>query len=255
VTATVVAAVLMLSLLSVVTTLLGVALALRAGRSDRAIAQGLGFSVGVMILVSMLELLPEATERMGLVPALAIAALGMALVWGVRGLVPRVHRTAGEDAADAAQRRSAYLIVFGLLLHDVPEGFAMANSYVADPALGLLTGLAIALHNLPEEFAMAVPATAVRSKPLLYGSAALSALAEPAGAVVGLAAVGAAPSLNSAFLALAAGAMLFVSVHELVPMARRHGHGGSFAAGAVLSVLVYALLSRITTAAFASGVP
>jgi ZIP family zinc transporter len=250
VTATVVAAVLMLSLLSVVTTLLGVALALRAGRSDRAIAQGLGFSVGVMILVSMLELLPEATGRMGLVPALAIAALGMALVWGVRGLVPRVRRTAGEDAADAAQRRSAYLIVFGLLLHDVPEGFAMANSYVADPALGLLTGLAIALHNLPEEFAMAVPAAAVRRKRLLYGAAVLSALAEPAGAALGLVAVSVAPALNGFFLAFAAGAMLFVSVHELIPMARLYRHGAFFAAGSVLSMLAFALLGWITAMAF-----
>jgi ZIP family zinc transporter len=254
-TATMAAAVVLLSLLSVVTTLLGVALALRSRGSDRAIASGLGFSVGIMILVSLLELLPEARASLALVPVLAVAALGMALVWGAHWLVPHVHLTLERGAIDAAQLHSTYLIAFGLVLHDVPEGFAMANSYVADPALGLLTGVAIALHNLPEEFAMAVPAAAVRSKRLLYGAAALSALAEPAGAALGLAAVGVAPSLNGAFLAFAAGAMLFVSVHELVPMARRHRHGGSFAAGAVLSVLVYALLDRITTGAFASGAP
>jgi ZIP family zinc transporter len=111
------------------------------------------------------------------------------------------------------------------------------------------------LHNLPEEFAMAVPAAAVRSKRVLYGAAALSALAEPVGAAVGLAAVGVAPALNGAFLAFAAGAMLFVSVHELVPMARRHGNAGSFAGGAALSVLAYALLSRIPSAVFAAGPP
>jgi ZIP family zinc transporter len=255
VTATVVAAVLLLSALSLVTTLLGVALALRTRRSERAVASGIGFSVGVMILISLFELLPEAIGGMGPAPALAVAALGMGLVWLAHWLVPHVHLVVESGAVDAGQLRSAYLIVFGLVLHDLPEGFAMANSYVAEPALGFLTGVAIALHNLPEEFAMAVPAAAVRSKRLLYGAAVLSALAEPAGAALGLAAVGIAPALNSSFLAFAAGAMLFVSVHELIPMARRYRHAGSFAAGAALSVLVYALLSRITAAAFAQGTP
>jgi ZIP family zinc transporter len=65
-------------------------------------------------------------------------------------------------------------------LHDFPEGFAMANSYMASPELGILVALAIAIHNLPEEFAMAVPVVPLRTKKLLYGAAALSALAEPA---------------------------------------------------------------------------
>jgi ZIP family zinc transporter len=71
----------------------------------------------------------------------------------------------------------------------------------------------------------------------------LSALAEPAGAVIGLAAVGIAPALNARFLALAAGAMLFVAVHELVPMARRYRHLTYFVCGIGLSAAVYALLA------------
>jgi ZIP family zinc transporter len=135
------------------------------------------------------------------------------------------------------------------VLHDLPEGFAMANAYIAAPALGILTAIAIALHNLPEEFAMAMPAAALKRKRLLYGAALLSALAEPVGAILGLAAVGVAPALNSAFLAFAAGAMLFVSVHELVPMARRYRHGGHFVLGIASGVLVYVLLERIIAAA------
>jgi ZIP family zinc transporter len=144
------------------------------------------------------------------------------------------------------------LIVFGLVLHDLPEGFAMANAYVAAPGLGVMTAIAIALHNIPEEFAMAVPGAARRRMHMLLGAALLSALAEPVGAVIGLLAVGVAPSLNGAFLAFAAGAMLFVSVHELIPMARRYPHGGYFVLGAAASVIVYAALARITTAALGS---
>jgi ZIP family zinc transporter len=122
----------------------------------------------------------------------------------------------------------------------------MASAYVASPSLGVLVALVIALHNLPEEFAMSVPAVAVRSKKFLFGAAALSALAEPLGAVIGLVAVGIAPRLNAHFMAFAAGAMLFVSIHELVPMARRHRHLGLCLLGILASAVVYASLAAVT---------
>ena len=113
----------------------------------------------------------------------------------------------------------------------------------------------IALHNLPEEFAMAVPAMLLRSKRLLFGAALLSALAEPLGAILGLIAVGIAPSLNAHFMAFAAGAMLFVSIHELIPMARLYRHLGAFLGGTVLSALVYWLLAHLTVGLPLTGAP
>jgi ZIP family zinc transporter len=94
---------------------------------------------------------------------------------------------------------------------------------------------------------MAVPAMALRSRRFLIGAAMLSALAEPAGALVGLLAVEARPGLNGHFMAFAAGAMLFVSFHELVPMARRYGRIGWFGAGLALSLVVHRLLALATT--------
>jgi zinc transporter, ZIP family len=88
-----------------------------------------------------------------------------------------------DGVADEAFIRSAYLVALGLIPHDVPEGFAMANAYVASPALGALVALAIAPHNFPEEFAMAVPAVALRNKRFLFRAALCSALAEPLGAL------------------------------------------------------------------------
>jgi ZIP family zinc transporter len=239
-------AIILLSLISFATTSLGVAIALRMRENAKAIAVGIGFSAGIMILISVFELIPESMAAQGLRSTLAGAGAGAALVWLAHHVIPHTHFVAESGAADPALVRSAYLVVFGLILHDVPEGFAMANAYVASPALGVLVGLAVALHNLPEEFAMSVPLVTLRSKPALFRAAALSALAEPAGAVVGLLAVGVAPALNPFFLAFAAGAMLFVSVHELVPMAKRYGHLGSFAAGILLSIAVYALLAAVT---------
>jgi ZIP family zinc transporter len=240
------AAVILLSLLSCVTVLLGVAAALRLRENARALAAGIGFSVGIMVLVSVLELIPESVGAIGVGATLGTAGAGAALVWTAHLVIPHTHLVKERGIADTKLVRTAYLVAFGLILHDVPEGFAMANAYVASPALGALVGLAIALHNVPEEFAMAVPLVMLRSRASLYGAAALSALAEPLGAVIGLAAVGAAPSLNAHFLALAAGAMLFVSVHELVPMARRYRHLGFFSRGILLGALVYASLAAVT---------
>jgi ZIP family zinc transporter len=240
------AAVLLLSLISCVTVLGGVALALRLRENARAIAAGIGFSAGIMILVSAWELIPEAVSSMGWGSTLGGVAAGAGLTWGAHFVIPHMHLFAEKGLAERALARSAYLVAFGLILHDVPEGFAMANAYVANPALGVLVALAIALHNLPEEFAMSVPLVLLRSKSSLYGAAALSALAEPLGAVIGLLAVGIAPALNAHFLAFAAGAMLYVSLHELLPMARRYRHPGLFLYGALASALVFALLARLT---------
>jgi ZIP family zinc transporter len=240
-------AVILLALLSCLTTCLGVALAILLGTNDRAIAAGIGFSVGIMILISVVELIPESIAIMGAGAMLASVVLGAALVWAAHFIIPHIHLVEEQGRTDPALVRSAYLVVFGLIMHDVPEGFAMANAYVASPALGVLVALAIALHNLPEEFAMSMPAMTLKSKRFLFGAAALSALAEPAGAIVGLVAVGVAPFLNAYFLAFAAGAMLFVSIHELMPMARRYRHAGWFVGGAMLSGLVHWLLDAMTS--------
>jgi ZIP family zinc transporter len=254
-TTKIVAAVLLLSMLSFATTAAGVALALWVRSSDRAIAGGIGFSVGIMVLIALFELLPEATADVGGAMTLAAAAAGAALIGLAHRLIPHRHLVTEGAAVDVAMVRSAYLVVLGLVLHDLPEGFAMANAYIAAPTVGVVTAIAIALHNLPEEFAMAAPMAAVSRGPLLLQAALLSAAAEPLGAIVGLIAVGVSPSLNGAFLALAAGAMLFVSVHELIPMARRHRHGGHFAAGAAASVLVYLLLQMTTAQMLRQAAP
>ena len=121
----------------------------------------------------------------------------------------------------------------------------MANSYIASPAQGLLVALAIAIHNIPEEFAMAAPIVALKKRRFLYTAAFLSALAEPLGAVIGLVAVRFHPGLNPLFMAFAAGAMIFISVHELLPMARRYHKTNLFILGGIVSTFVYALLHAV----------
>ena len=171
--------------------------------------------------------------------------LGGAFLGLANFAIPHGHLVTEHGLGDTRLIRSAYMVVAGLILHDVPEGFAMANAYIASPSLGLLVAIAIALHNLPEELAMAIPAIAIRSKRFLIGAAIMSALAEPLGAIVGLFAVSANPSLNGYFMAFAAGAMLYVSFHELIPMARRYGRLAWFGGGLGLSLVVHRVLASV----------
>lgn len=234
--------VLLLSCMSVFSTVAGVALALRFRESVKGIAIGIGFSAGIMLLISVFELIPEAAAETGTLEVLIAVVLGALLLFALHIIIPHTHLIEEGTGFAPQALKSAYLVVFGLILHDFPEGFAMANSYIASPSLGVLVAVAIAVHNLPEEFAMAVPAVVLKRKSFLYASALLSALAEPAGAVAGLVAVDFIPALNPMFMAFAAGAMIFVSLHELVPMARRYGNLRLFSMGAVLSALVYLTL-------------
>jgi ZIP family zinc transporter len=121
----------------------------------------------------------------------------------------------------------------------------MANSYVSSPRVGLLVAVAILLHNIPEEFAMALPAAMANRRRFLVRAGVVSAAAEPAGALVGLIGVSVFPGFNAMFLAFAAGAMVFVSFHELVPMARRLGHHRAAALGAACGVATLALLQML----------
>jgi len=236
-------AVLLLAFLSVLTTLLGVALAIYIGKNERAIAVGIGFSAGIMLLISFLELIPAAMRETGVGTVAVSFLLGMLIVATLHWVIPHTHLVEESGAFRKGLLKTAYLVAFGLILHDVPEGFAMANSYIAAPSLGVLVALAIAIHNIPEEFAMAVPIVRVKSRRFLYTAAFLSSLAEPLGAIIGLMAVSQHPALNSLFMAFAAGAMVFVSVHELLPMARRYHKTRLFVLGAMISVFVHFLLA------------
>ena len=240
-------AVLLLSFLSCLTTGIGVALALWLQHNDRAVATGIGFSAGIMCLISLVELIPEASFVIGPQKAMLSVLFGSILIWTLHIILPHTHLVKEKGILDKGVVKSVYLVVFGLILHDVPEGFAMANAYVASPSLGVLVAIAIALHNLPEEFALCIPALTLKSRRFLFGTAVLSALAEPFGALLGLLALEMAPGLSPFFLSFVSGAMIFVSVHELVPLAHRYGSLWYFTGGIALSIVVYCLLAAVVT--------
>lgn len=230
--------IILLSFLSAITTLIGVGLALYFKKSSKGIAIGIGFSAGIMLLISFLELLPEAVKVSGVLPTLVASIFGIILIYSLNLIFPHIH-FGKEKGILPWQIKTAYLVALGLILHDFPEGFAMANSYIYAPALGWLVAISIAIHNIPEEFAMAIPLIIGKQKQALINLAVLSALAEPLGAIIGIFAYIIVPTLNSLFMAFAAGAMIFISVHELYPMAKKYKRIFYFILGMGSSILIY----------------
>ena len=240
--------ILILAFLSGITTLIGAGFALHLRKNKKAISVGIGFSAGIMLLISFFELIPESIVEIDIFKTVLALFFGALLIYILNIIIPHTHLIEEAKGKKGILIKTAYLVAFGLILHDFPEGFAMANSYLVAPSAGLLVAIAIALHNIPEEFAMAVPIVAARKgKNFLYKVAFLSGLAEPLGAVVGLIFAGIFPALKPFFLSFAAGAMIFIALHELYPMAKIYKKIPLFILGILISSIVYIILAILIT--------
>ena len=236
-------AILGLALLSGMTTLIGVWLAYKIRNKFHLIVIGMGFSTGIMILISFFELFPEAIAEVGWVKSIIVGAVGFGFSALLNYFIPHTHLIKEKEGVNRPILTAAYLLAFGLILHDLPEGFAMANSYVSSYSLGIMVAITIALHNIPEEFAIAVPLIAAgKSKKSLFKIAIISGLAEPVGALIGLLAVNIFIGLNAYILAFSAGIMIYISLHELLPMAQKYRKPVFLVTGLLVSILVFLVL-------------
>ena len=208
----------------------------------------LGFSAGVMILVSFVELLPSGITEIGFLYANMAFFAGMAGMFILDVSLP--HDYMAEHNLNAAicknknLCRMGFFVAVGIALHNFPEGLAVFAGTLQSLKVGVAITIAIALHNIPEGVAVAVPvyaATGSRRKALLWSS--LSGLAEPAGAC--LAALVLMPFLSKAvlgfILAAVAGIMVFISIDELVPVSRSYGEEHLSIAGIIAGMIVMSL--------------
>lgn len=203
--------------------------------SNRAQDSMLGFAAGMMLAASSFSLilpgLEAARELLGSGPAAAFTVvvglgLGVLLMLGLDYFTPHEHETAGVFGPDHQRISRVWLFVFAIILHNIPEGMAIGVSFAnGDMHVGLPLTTAIAIQDIPEGLAVAL---ALRTIGLSAGRsvliAAASGLMEPIGALVG---VGISSGLAIAYpvsLGLAAGAMIFVVSHEVIPETHRHGH-------------------------------
>lgn len=211
------------------------------GRSDsrRTLSLGLGFSAGVMIYVSLAEILPKGRrsieDAMGVAPAgwwsLGAFFFGVALIAVIDRLVPAAMNphepgTVGGRDRQRALMHTGLLTATALAAHNFPEGFATFMAGLQEPEIALGVAVAIAIHNIPEGLAVAVPVyQATDSRATGFWIATASGLTELVGALVGYMLL--APYLSPLLLGLVfagiAGVMVFISIDELLPAAEEYG--------------------------------
>lgn len=262
-----------LTLFAGLSTGIGGAIAFYAKKTNtKFLSVALGFSAGVMIYISLTEILAGALEtltgELGEVAGSWLAVLsffgGMLLIALIDKLIPHTenpHETktveeVRETIPIAPEVREKRLLRMGLFtalavsVHNFPEGLATFMATLRDPALGVSIAAALALHNIPEGIAVSLPiyyAIGNRKKAFLYS--ALSGVAEPLGALVGFAVL--APFLTETIFgvlfACVAGIMVFISFDQLLPAAREYGEHhlslyGLIAGMAVMAVSLILLI-------------
>jgi ZIP family zinc transporter len=230
--------------LSGLTAVLGAWLALVFAARNQGIAIGIGFSVGVMVAISVFELIPQSLAAAGLFSTAATLTLGFGFVALADTLFSHQHFIK-EKGRSGLFLKAGQLVAAGMLIHDVPEGFAIASAYALSPPAGMLLATAVGVHNIPEGFAMGVPFAIQKKRMLLLKVAFLSALAQLLGATIGVSFASIAPTLTPALIAFAAGAMLFVSIDELLPLATKYYSTAQTAAGVALGVAAYFALAAL----------
>jgi ZIP family zinc transporter len=170
--------------------------------------------------------------------------LGALAIWGIHTGLPHEHFIIGREGALSTSLGRHWLFVAAITLHNVPEGMSVGVSYgLGDVATALAVTTGIGLQNMPEGLAVAA---ALVSEGYGQGRAFMIALAtglvEPVGGLVGAGAVSMSDALLPWGLAFAAGAMLFVISHEIIPETHREGPADRATLTLVLGFVVMMVL-------------
>lgn len=195
--------------------------------SNKVILSSLSFAAGVMICVSITDLIPESilliSDNLHSISTILISFLGVVLGVIISMLID--YYLPDNDKSNNKLYRVGFISMIAIIIHNIPEGIATFMATNSDISLGLSLALAIAMHNIPEGISISVPiyySTGSKKKALLYTG--ISALSEPFGAL--LAYLFLKNIMNDLILGILfsviAGIMLQISFSELLPSARRY---------------------------------
>lgn len=236
--------------------------------NKKFLSLSLGFSAGVMIYVSMIEIFSKASDSLsasfGDKVGTGITILGffggILLIGLIDKLIPKgtnphevrdddeLHKINSNDfSSDSTKNRLLRTGIFTALaigIHNFPEGLATFVAALTDSSIAIPIVVAIAIHNIPEGISVSVPiyyATGSKKKAFLYSF--MSGLAEPIGALVGYLLL--MPIMNDTtfgiLFAAVAGIMVFISLDELLPLAKEYDDGHNCIYGLVLGMFVMAI--------------
>lgn len=242
---------------------IGSALAFFTKRTNtKFLSISLGFSAGVMIYVSTIEIFFKAktslTNELGIKLGswVTVASFfgGMLVIALIDKLIPSGENPhdmykvedikSNSSNTNTQPLRMGFFTALAIGIHNFPEGLATFISALQEPSIAIPITVAIALHNIPEGIAVSVPvyyATGDRKKAFLFSF--LSGLSEPLGAIIGYLVL--MPFMNDLvfgiIFASVAGIMVFISLDELLPSAQKYGQHHLSIYGLVSGMMVMAI--------------
>ncbi len=225
----------------------------------------LGFSAGVMIYVSFVEIFFKSQEALvsyyngsiGEWVTVGSFFLGIFIIAVIDKLVPTYENPheprseekldlikEGNDTENMKLKRMGMFSALAIAIHNFPEGLATFAAALADPALGLSIAIAIAIHNIPEGISVSVPlyyATGSKKKAFFYSF--LSGLSEPLGAMIGyfIFRTFFNDLVFGILFGVVAGIMVYISIDELLPTSRKYGKEHQEIYGFIAGMAVMAL--------------
>ena len=230
--------------------------------NPRFLTIALGFSAGVMIYVSMIEIFVKARDsltvgfgdKMGYVLTVLSFFTGIAVIALIDKLIPSYENphemNVEQKIKDSTDEQKSKLMRMGMFsalaigIHNFPEGLATFMSGLTNPTLGVSIAVAIAIHNIPEGLAVSAPIFyATKSRKKAFVLSFLSGLAEPIGALIGYFVL--RSIFNEAtfgvIFASVAGIMVYISLDELLPTAEEYGEHHLAIGGLIAGMFVMAV--------------
>ncbi|ENH96634.1 zinc transporter ZupT [Gracilibacillus halophilus YIM-C55.5] len=232
--------------------------------NTKFLSWALGFSAGVMIYVSMVEIFVKAKESLvssqGEIAGNWFTVVGffagMILIALIDRLIPKqgnphelkkvedMKETKSTASGDKSLLKMGTFTALAITIHNFPEGIATFTSALQDPGLGVAIAVAIAIHNIPEGIAVSVPIYfSTGNKKKAFRWSFLSGLSEPLGAIVAYLFL--MPFLTDLMFgiifAAVAGIMVFISLDELLPAAKKYDEAHTSIYGLIAGMAVMAL--------------
>lgn len=217
----------------------------RPGR--RSIGLFGGFAGGVMITVAFMDLLNESIKTSNYLTSILGFAVGALFMFLLDILLSHKHFEIKEQGLiNPHLVKTGMLIAVGIALHNIPEGVAVGAGFVHLPSFGLMIAIAIGLHNIPEGIATTMFVHAGgKCRIECLKIAFLSGIVEPIGAILAFIFLKQFASLISLSLAFAGGVMVFITLDEIIPMAREHGRSHLTSIGIILGAVFMLVLNGI----------
>ena len=194
-------------------------------QNKNIIISSLSFAAGVMITVSIIDLIPESityiNKSFKITPTMLITSIFITI--GII-LSMTIDKYINKER-EGELYKIGIISMIAIILHNIPEGIATYLSAETDIKLGISLTIAIALHNIPEGISIAIPlyyGTKSRGKALLY--TLISALSEPFGAILAYLFISKIMNNNimGILLAIIAGIMIQISIYELIPTSLKY---------------------------------